>query len=85
MFLNRIVCGSCGALFSRNIWHSTDKYRKVVWQWNDKYRKEEKCTTTHLSEDEIYKSVLEAINKIIVEKDKIIENCELILNKVIDT
>ncbi|MCY1152604.1 MAG: recombinase family protein [Sphaerochaetaceae bacterium] len=85
LFSNRIVCGKCGALFGRKIWHSTDKYRRVVWQCNDKYRKEEKCTTTHLSEDEIYKSILEAINKIIVEKDEIIENCELILNKVLDT
>ena len=85
LFSNRIVCGSCGALFGRKIWHSNDKYRRVVWQCNDKYRGKEKCDNVHLSEDEIYKAVLEAINKIIVEKDEIIENCELILNKVLDT
>ena len=85
LFSNRIVCGSCGALFGRKIWHSTDKYRKVVWQCNDKYRGKEKCNNIHLSEEEIYKLVLEAINKIIVEKDEIIENCELILKKVLDT
>ncbi|MDC7251003.1 MAG: recombinase family protein [Sphaerochaetaceae bacterium] len=85
LFSNRIVCGKCGALFGRKIWHSTDKYRKVVWQCNDKYKGEVKCDNVHLSEDEIYKSILEAINKIIVEKDEIIENCELILNKVLDT
>jgi len=85
LFSNKIVCGNCGALFGRKIWHSTDKYRKVVWQCNDKYKGEVKCNNVHLSEDEIYKAVLEAINKIIVEKDEIIENCELILNKVLDT
>ena len=85
LFSNRIVCGNCGALFGRKIWHSTDKYRRVVWQCNDKYRGKEKCDNVHLSEDEIYKAVLEAINKIIVEKDEIIENCQLILNKVLDT
>ena len=85
LFSNRIVCGKCGGLFGRKIWHSTDKYRKVVWQCNDKYKGEVKCDNVHLSEDEIYKSILEAINKVIVEKDEIIENCELILNKVLDT
>jgi hypothetical protein len=85
LFSNRIVCGTCDDLFGRKIWHSNDKYRRVVWQCNDKYKGEVKCDNVHLSEDEIYKSILEAINKVIVEKDEIIENCELILNKVLDT
>ncbi len=73
LFSNRIVCGKCGALFGRKIWHSTDKYRG-----------KEKCNNIHLSEDEIYKSGLEASNKIIIEKEEIIESCELILKKVLD-
>lgn len=85
LFSCRIVCGKCGASFGPKIWHSNDKYRRVAWQCNDKYRGKEICKSTHLTEDEIYKVIIAAINKIIVEKDEIIENCELIINKVIDT
>jgi DNA invertase Pin-like site-specific DNA recombinase len=85
IFSNRIICGKCGGSFGRKIWHSNDKYRRVVWQCNEKYKGEVKCNNITLSEDEINKAIITAINKIIVEKDEIIENCELILNKVLDT
>ena len=32
----------------RKVWHSTDKYRKVIWRCNAKFKGEEKCKTPHL-------------------------------------
>ena len=34
----RLVCEDCGGFFGSKVWHSTDKYRKVIWQWNNKWK-----------------------------------------------
>ena len=52
-FSSKIICGCCGSYFGSKVWHSTDKYRKVIWQCNKKYGGKEKCPVPHLTEDEI--------------------------------
>lgn len=84
-FLVGLFVENVEAFSGTKVWHSNDKYRSVVWQCNDKYRGKEICKSTHLTEDEINKAIIAAINKIIVEKDEIIDNCQLILNEVLDT
>ena len=41
IFSSKIICGECGGYFGSKVWHSTDKYRKVIWRCNRKYGKEE--------------------------------------------
>ena len=52
IFSNRIKCGDCGSWFGSKVWHSNDKYRRVIWQCNHKFQGK-KCETPHLTEDEI--------------------------------
>lgn len=47
----KIKCGDCGSWYGSKVWHSTDKYRRVIWQCNHKFDGGEKCSTPHLDED----------------------------------
>lgn len=86
IFATRIVCGDCGAFFGAKVWNSTsDKYRKIIWQCNDKFKGEEKCTTIHLTEDEIKRRFILAFNILFDEKDEIIANCEMVARLFSDT
>lgn len=56
----KIVCGECGGLFARKVWHSTNKFRKVIWRC---CRKSEGCRCTHLLEEEIRLIIAKATAK----------------------
>lgn len=37
---SRLMCGCCGGWYGSKVWHSNDKYRKVIWQCNHKFNGE---------------------------------------------
>jgi len=53
IFSGKIRCGDCGSWYGSKVWHSNDKYRRVIWQCNHKFDSGEKCTTPHLDEETI--------------------------------
>ena len=53
IFASKIRCGECGNWYGSKVWHSTDKYRRVIYQCNHKFKNEKKCSTPHLTEEEI--------------------------------
>lgn len=83
-FSGKIKCGHCGSWYGSKVWHSTDKYRRVIWQCNHKYG-DEKCPTPHLAEDEIKAAFLCAANKALADKDTVIQTFRLIQDSVFDT
>ena len=83
-FSGKIKCGQCSSWYGSKVWHSTDKYRKVIWQCNHKYGGE-KCSTPHLTEDEIKAAFVRAANKALADKDTVIETFRLIKETVFDT
>ena len=84
IFSNKIKCGCCGAWFGSKVWHSTDKYRRVIYRCNRKYDSE-KCDTPHITEDEIKAVFIKAVNQLITEKKEIISNLEMIMKTISDT
>ena len=80
LFSSKLVCGDCGHYFGSKVWHSTSKYRRVIYQCNEKYKGEKKCTTPHVTESEIKEWFVSAINKVISNKDEIIQNLEMLLD-----
>ena len=72
IFSSKIRCGDCGSWYGSKVWHSNDKYRRVVWQCNHKFDGGEKCTTPHLDEEAIKRLFIKALNTIGKEKDLII-------------
>jgi len=84
-FSTKIVCGDCGGYFGGKVWHSTDKYRRVIWQCNGKYRWKERCSTPHLNEDEIKKHFLSATATLLSDRSALLEDCTLMRDTLADT
>ncbi|MFR6421589.1 MAG: recombinase family protein [Coprococcus sp.] len=85
LFSGKIRCGQCGEWYGSKVWHSNSKYRRVIWQCNHKYDGEEKCSTPHLTEDEIKAMFISAANKLIGKKTAIISPLRASLDIAFDT
>ena len=83
IYSSKIKCGDCGSWYGSKTWHSTSKYRQKIWQCNHKF--EEKCTTPHLTEEEIQKLFLEAVNKLVKNKKEIISTHKEMVKIIFDT
>ena len=77
-FSSIIKCGECGSWYGAKVWHSNDKYRRVIYRCNKKYDKGCKCKTPHITEDEIKEMFIKAANELFSEKNEIIENTKAI-------
>ncbi|MCI9501172.1 MAG: recombinase family protein [Hungatella sp.] len=71
VFSGKIKCGDCGSWYGSKVWHSNDKYRKVVWRCNHKYDGGEKCATPHFDEETIKTLFVRALNIFCGERDEI--------------
>ena len=68
----KIICGCCGKVYGSKVWHSTDKYRKVIWQCNNKYNGDV-CTTPNIDEKAVKSLYLKALEKLLDDKEKLID------------
>jgi len=84
-FSGRIKCGQCGCYYGSKVWHSNSKYRRVIWQCNHKYQDEEKCSTPHIYEENLKRTFIEELNKILLNKDKVISDLRLISHEIFDS
>ena len=84
-FSSIIKCGECGSWYGAKVWHSNDKYRRVIYRCNKKYGKGCKCKTPHITEDEIKEMFIKAANELFPEKDEIIENTKTMMDMVCNT
>ena len=84
IFSSKIKCGECGGWYGAKVWHSTDQYRKVIYRCNNKYN-DERCTTPHIMEEEVKAVFLKSLNKLLANRDELIENVKLICDKLTDT
>ena len=85
IFSSKIKCGECGSYYGSKVWHSNDKYRRVIWRCNHKFDNEKKCSAPHLDEKQIKEIFIAAVNKLIESKTQILADFELIKNEVFDT
>ena len=73
IFANKIKCGCCGGWYGAKVWHSTDKYRRVIYRCNKKYaHKGKPCSTRHLTENEIKRIFVKALNSLVEVKECVI-------------
>lgn len=84
IFSSKIKCAECGGWYGSKVWHSTDKYRRVIYQCNCKFKDVRKCSTPHLTEDEIKAAFVKAYSIFLEERDEIIQNTELIISRLTD-
>ena len=77
IFSTKIICGECGYFYGRKVLHSNSKkHRKVVWYCNHRYDGDGKCASPSISESDIKKYYLEALEKLLSNKDSYITECQ---------
>lgn len=79
---SKIKCGECGGSYGAKVWHSNDKYRRVMYQCNRKYSGKEKCKTPAIRSEDIEERFIKAVNTLIEGKDEIISNLESVLDRI---
>jgi DNA invertase Pin-like site-specific DNA recombinase len=85
LFSGRIFCGECGSPFGPKVWHSNDKYRRVVWRCDSKYEKKTGCSTGHVTEDQLKEAFTKAVGILLSDRDKTVAGLKVILARVLDT
>ena len=86
IFANKIKCGCCGGWYGAKVWHSTDKYRRVIYRCNKKYAKKCKpCSTRHLTEEEIKRIFVKALNSLVEVKEHVIAELRSLVDDVCQT
>ncbi|MGN0150098.1 MAG: recombinase family protein, partial [Clostridia bacterium] len=85
IFSSKIRCGECGSWYGSKVWHSNDKYRRVIWQCNHKFDNDKKCSTPHLDEEKIKQVFVSAMNKLITSKEQILSDFEIIKEELFST
>ncbi|GAA0202064.1 hypothetical protein GCM10008919_01770 [Selenomonas dianae] len=86
IFANKIKCGCCGGWYGAKVWHSTDKYRRVIYRCNKKYaHKGKPCSTRHLTEDEIKQIFVKALNSLVEVKENVIAELRSLIDGVCQT
>ncbi len=85
IFSNKIKCAECGSWYGSKVWHSNDKYRRVIYRCNHKFDGNRKCETHHVTEEEIIATFIKAMNALITEREEIIGNIQLIRQTVCGT
>ena len=85
IFSSKIQCGCCGGWYGSKVWHSTDKYRRVIWQCNAKFRDKTRCKTPHLTEDEIKDAFIRVVNNLITDRKEILKELRAVKTTLTDT
>ena len=86
IFANKIKCGCCGGWYGAKVWHSTDKYRRVIYRCNKKYAQKGKpCSTRHLTEDEIKQIFVKALNSLVNVKENVIAELRALIDGICQT
>lgn len=81
-FSAKIVCGE---FYGSKVWHSTDKYRRVIWQCNGKFKGEYRCGTPHLYEEGIKRLFLRAVADLTEDREVLLETCRMIHDEYLNT
>ena len=86
IFANKIKCGCCDGWYGAKVWHSTDKYRRVIYRCNKKYvHKGKPCSTRHLTEEEIKQIFVKALKSLVEVKENVIAELRSLIDSVCQT
>ena len=85
IYASKIICGECGGFYGAKVWHSTDKYRKLVYRCNRKYGKgHEPCQSPTFTEEEVKRMFVKAVNILLQGKQEVMGNLQALLDGIAD-
>ena len=84
-FSTKVFCGDCGSRYTPITWHSTDKYRRLIWQCINKFHNPVKCTTTHLTADQLEQKFLEMFAIYFADRKATIDTLRYVQKTLTDT
>ena len=71
-FSGLLFCSQCGRLYGPRVWHSNDRFRKVVWSCNGRYGKEQ-CRCKSIDENALELLFLTASKEAFKTREKTIQ------------
>ena len=80
VFGSKLICGDCGSFYGQKVWHSTDKYRRVIYQCNHKFSGEKRCKTPTINEEIIKKAFVESCK--MMNANNLIEDLEIMVKNL---
>lgn len=86
-FSGKVICGECGGVYGRKVWHSNDKYRRMIWRCNDKYvgSRGIRCHSPHFTEEELQTKFIKALSKMKGMRDNLIEDMQILKETATNT
>ena len=75
-FAGKVICGTCGHMFGRKVWNSTDeKLRRIIWRCNEKYqvKGDKGYLSKHIDDAVLYQAFVGAFNAMIENKEYFLE------------
>ena len=71
---NKIICGNCGGLYGRRIWHSTTTH-DVVWECINRKAGRTKCACPHIYDDKLNASTMLALRHLLKTYPNTLSEC----------
>ncbi len=84
IFGGKLVCADCGSFYGQKVWHSNDKYRRIIYRCNNKFSKKgHQCETPTLDEEQIKKAFIKSYNQL--DNDYLLDDIETMKEVATDT
>lgn len=84
VFAGKLICGECGSFYGSKVWHSNDKYRKVIMQCNSKFKNTKLCKTPNLDENQLKNIFITVFNNALANRHDIISSIITTIDEVTD-
>jgi len=75
-FAGRVICGTCGHMFGRKVWNSTnEKQRRIIWRCDAKYKVKgiKGCESKHIDDGVLYQAFVGTFNAMVENKSYFLE------------
>ena len=74
-FLGKVICGECGATYSRKTWMQPDGTKRKVWMCSNRYKIKgiKGCESKHIDEEVLKKAFVEVFNALVENKQYFLE------------
>ena len=86
VFSSKIRCCDCGCFYGQKVWHSNDKYRRLIWQCNGKFKTKgpDKCKTPTVDEEYIKRMFMIAYYRLENCREQVLADVKKLLAEITD-